>query len=60
MLIILSKLLRIFLIIWWIYCIKGTYKHFVKLSGRDRDMVAVGILAEVILLIINIIKLITI
>jgi hypothetical protein len=60
MLIILSKLLRIFLIIWWIYSIKGLYKHFVRLSGNAKDMVAVGITAEVILLIINIIKVITI
>ena len=60
MLIILSKLLRIFLIIWWVYCIKGTYEHFLKLSGKDRDMVAVGILAEVILLITNIINVITV
>lgn len=60
MLLILYKILHVILIIWWSYCIVGTYKHFVKLSGKDKDMVAVGILAEVILLIGNIIKLITI
>lgn len=61
MLLILYKILQVILIIWWSYCIVGTYKLFNELrNDTDRNRVSVGILAEVILLIGNIIKLITI
>ena len=61
MLVILSRICRIFLIVWWSYCIVGTYKLFNELrNDTDRNRASAGILAEVILLISNIIKLITI
>ena len=47
--------------IWWGYCVVGTYKHFDELSyAKDRDSVAVGILAEIILLIHSIVNLVTV
>ena len=54
---ILCTIVHLTLIIWWLFSIKGLYRHFQELpSGDNKDMVSVGILAEVILLAGNIIK----
>ena len=59
--IILLKIWYVFSVVWWGYCLVGTYKHFNELRyDIDKNRVAVGILAEVILLISSIIRLITV
>lgn len=60
--IILCKIWCLFCVIWWGYCITGSYKLFNELpkDSVDRDRVSVGILAEVILFITSIIRIITI
>ena len=59
--IILLKMWHLFSVIWWGYCVVGTYKLFNELRyDTDKTRVSVGILAEVILLISSIIRLITV
>ena len=59
---VIVKLVYFLLIIWWGYCTIRTYKYFDKLpkDGAERDSVSIGILAEFILLIYNVIKLLTV
>lgn len=57
--IILLKIWCVFSVIWWGYCVVGTYKLFNELRyDTDKNRVAVGILAEVLMLISSIIRLI--